>query len=454
MKKIKFADLRKTVYYLKRNGLKKTLGAVRERMDAAEQESYRWEPMSMAEREAQSRQAREEGFSVTFSIVTPTYRTPEKYLRELIESLRNQSYDRWELVLADATGDDSVKRTADSYGDDRIRYIKLGENGGIAGNTNSGLAAAQGDYIGLVDHDDVLTENALFEMASEIERGYREGGAPMLLYSDEDKCNGEMTEYYDPNRKEEFNLDLLLSNNYICHFLVMKRELIQSLGLRGQYEGAQDYDLVLRAAEKLGTVENLCAGRIRHIPLVLYHWRCHSSSTAANPASKRYAYEAGRRALQEFVRGRQWKARAVDTEHLGFYRLEYEGDLFESRKDVGAVGGRILRNGRVAGGRMSAEGRIFYQGLPAAYSGYLHRAVLPQDAEALDLRNIRVAQPLWDIFSQAAGVAYRELPDKHIFDVSLLPAGTDVTKLSIRVSLALRKAGYRLLYLPEKIVEA
>ena len=245
-----------------------------------------------------------------------------------------------------------------------------------------------------------------------------------------------------------------MSNNYICHFLVMKRELIQSLGLRGQYEGAQDFDLVLRAAEKLGTVEDLCAGRIRHIPLVLYHWRCHSSSTAANPASKRYAYEAGRRALQEFVRGRQWKARAVDTEHLGFYRLEYEGDLFESRKDVGAVGGRILRNGRVAGGRMSAEGRIFYQGLPAAYSGYLHRAVLPQDAEALDLRNIRVAQPLWDIFSQAAGVAYRELPDKHIFFFFFLPAGTDVTKLSIRVSLALRKAGYRLLYLPEKSVEA
>lgn len=453
MEKIKFADLRKTVYYLKRNGLKKTLSAVRERVDASGQEPYLWEPLSQAEREAQRRQAGDMGFSVTFSIVTPTYRTPEKYLRELIESLRNQTYDRWELVLADATGDDSVKRVAESYADKRIRYKKLAQNGGIAENTNAGLAAARGDYIGLLDHDDVLTENALFEMASEIERRPGDGGAPLLLYSDEDKCNGEMTEYYDLNRKEDFNLDLLLSNNYICHFLVMERELIQSLGLRGQYEGAQDYDLVLRAAERLGAAKEPCAGRIRHIPLVLYHWRCHSSSTAANPASKRYAYEAGRRAVQEFVRGRQWKARAVDTEHLGFYRLEYEGSLFESRKDVGAVGGRILRGGRVAGGRMSAEGRVFYEGLPASYSGYLHRAVLPQDAEVLDLRNIQVAPPLWEIFARAAGVTYRELPDKHIFDVSLLPPGTDVTELSIRVSLALRKAGYRLLYLPERSVE-
>ena len=123
MKKIKFADLRKTVYYLKRNGLKKTLGAVRERMDAAEQESYRWEPMSMAEREAQSRQAREEGFSVTFSIVTPTYRTPEKYLRELIESLRNQSYDRWELVLADALPDWCLRQAESMAG--RLRALGL-----------------------------------------------------------------------------------------------------------------------------------------------------------------------------------------------------------------------------------------------------------------------------------------------------------------------------------------
>ena len=102
---------------------------------------------------------------------------------------------------------------------------------------------------------------------------------------------------------------------------------------------------------------------------------------------------------------------------------------------------------------MSEEGRVFYQGLPASYSGYLHRAVLSQDAEVLDLRNIRVAPWLWDIFARAAGVPYRELPAKQIFDVSALPPDADLTELSIRVCKAIRKAGYRLLYLPERSVK-
>lgn len=432
MGKINLANLKKTAYYLKRNGLKSTLSAVLERMQAAGQPTYRWMPPSEAElKEQRDRSAA--GFAeLTFSIIVPTYRTPERYLREMIESVLHQTYPKWELILSDASGDDSVERVADTYQDSRIRYYRLSGNAGIAENTNQGLALAGGDYVGLLDHDDVLTENALYEMADRVEREKKDGITVQLLYSDEDKCNGERTAYYDPNFKEKFNLDLLLSNNYICHFLVMKRELMQRLTLRKEYDGAQDYDLVLRAAYELSGQEE----KIAHIAKVLYHWRCHTSSTAENPRSKLYAYDAGRRAVQDFVNRKGWNAKAEDTKHLGFYRLAYQGDLFAMRPELGAVGGPVIQGGKLVGGRMSAAGEVFYQGLPASYSGYLHRAALQQEAEVLDIRNLEVREEL------------RELLERY-------PASADDAEdreRSIRVSRAIRQAGYKLLYLPERSV--
>ena len=226
------ADIKKTVYFFRRNGLKKTWYAVRERLDERKEPRYEWIPPTEAELEAQRGHWEEASFSVTFSILTPAYKTAEKYLRELIDSLQQQTYPKWELILADATEDDSVKQVAETIQDARIRYIHLLKNAGIAGNTNQALIYAAGDYVGLLDHDDVLTENALYEMAAQIEQGKKQGCGLQMLYSDEDKCNGDGTIYFDPNKKEDFNLDLLLSNNYVCHFLVMKRELIQKLGFR------------------------------------------------------------------------------------------------------------------------------------------------------------------------------------------------------------------------------
>lgn len=439
------SNLKKTIYYLKRNGFGKTWYAVRERLDERSRPPYHWMPPSEEELERQRRTWEQKEPPVTFSIVVPAYRTKEAYLRELMKSVCGQTYPKWELILADASGDDSVKRVVGTVEDPRIRYVCLKKNEGIAGNTNQALPLATGEYIGLLDHDDILTLDALHEMAGRIEEGRQRGIAYEILYTDEDKCNGDGTEYFEPHWKEDFNLDLLLSNNYICHFTVMKGELMQGLGFRPEYEGAQDYDLILRAVGQLRGQEQ----RIAHIPEVCYHWRCHTGSTAANPRSKSYAYEAGRRAVQDFVREAGWKARVEDTAHLGFYRLKFEGVFFESRQDVGAVGGPLVHRRRIVGGRLTEEGDVVYAGLPVGYSGYLHRAVLAQDAAAVDIRNIRVRKSCREIFRKVTGISYETIPGTDVFDISRLPEGSDIKSLSLELGRALRDAGYRILYLPD-----
>ncbi len=518
MGRINRANLKKTKYYMKRNGIRRTWYAVLERLEERKRPPYVWTPPTDAELTVQREGWEREGLSATFSILVPAYRTKPEYLRELVESLRCQTYPRWELILADATEDDSVERALreslepgvvdfggqgpdgprhdsaaafSGFTDRRIRYVRLPRNAGIAENTNQALPYATGDYIGLLDHDDILTPDALYEMTATIRRAEEKGVEPAFLYSDEDKCNGDRTEYFEPHWKEDFNFDLLLSNNYVCHFLVMKRELMQKLEFRSEYDGAQDFDLVLRAVAGLKGREEA----ILHIPKVLYHWRCHPGSTAENPESKRHAYEAGRRAVQDFADSQGWAAEAVDTAHVGFYALRYEGNplasgnplvsgspaasessfaggsIFDSRTDVGAIAGRIVQSGRVAGGRLAEAGEhvsaslpgtegngtgpvqageALYQNLPIHYSGYLHRAVLPQDASAADIRNIRVRPECRELFRQVTGVPYRTVPGTDRFDASTLPEGSDIRKISLELGRALREAGYRILYLPEK----
>ena len=250
------ADWKKTIYYLRRNGLKKTWYAARERLEERRRPPYVWIPENEEELE---RQRSREPEGAVFSIVVPAYRTNAVYLKEMTESLCRQTYSKWELIVADATEDDSVERVIRSVEDDRIRYIHLEKNQGIAGNSNQALGYAKGDYVGLLDHDDILTDNALFEMAAAIRQKQRQGVLPRMLYSDEDKCDSREERYYEVNRKPDFNLDLLLSNNYICHFLVMKRQLMQELGFRSVCDGAQDYDIIVRAV-------NVMMGKDRQQP--------------------------------------------------------------------------------------------------------------------------------------------------------------------------------------------
>lgn len=386
-------NIRKTISYLKRNGILDTWYAVRERTDKLHMDEMSRYMLDYKGREQISdnilQRQREHRFQkeYTFSILVPAYETDETYLSQMIESVLNQTYQRLELIIADASAGGKVKNVVGNYRDDRIRYVRLKENKGISANTNEALKLAEGDYVGLLDHDDVLTVDALYEVMCLLQnREYS------VIYTDEDKTDGESKRFYEPNIKPRFNLDLLLSNNYICHFMLMKREFIKSLLFRPEYDGAQDYDLILRAVfaiihrqdrDGLQYMHRKLGEAIGHIPKVLYHWRCHESSTAANPESKRYAYEAGLRALNEFIAGMCWDAEAFHSSHLGFYSIHYHGSIWQVREDVAAVGGRVICGGIVTGSPV-LEGKRLFLGLHKKYSGYLHRSSLYMDVDELD----------------------------------------------------------------------
>ena len=244
------------------------------------------------------------------SIVIPLYCTPLPYLKELLESVRRQSYENWQLCLADGSPDDKAKEFIEKhYGrEKRIVYRKLEENGGISVNTNEAVALAAGEYLMLCDHDDTLEPDALYEIVKAI----NDTGAD-VLYTDEDKVSMDGRHYFDPNFKPDFNLFRLRENNYICHIFVVKKSLTDETGLlRSEFDGAQDFDFILRCCEK--------AQKITHIPKVLYHWRCHMDSTAADPSSKAYAYEAGRKAVREHYQRLDIDAKVEMTERPGWYR--------------------------------------------------------------------------------------------------------------------------------------
>ncbi len=255
------------------------------------------------------------------SIVVPCFRTPENYLLELIASVREQSYPYLELILSDGSGEPSpiagiCGRAAGE--DPRIRVLQHGEALRIAENTNAAIREAAGEYILFADHDDLLAPNALFEIVC----GAEESGAD-LVYTDEDKI-GIGEKYMQPNMKPDYDPAFLCSVNYICHIVCVRRSFLEKEGfldtawggpLNPAFEGAQDYDFLLRCVER--------TDRILHIPKILYHWRFFEGSTAANPESKRYAFEAGRRAVQEHYDRLGWPATVEEGEFAGLYRTHW-----------------------------------------------------------------------------------------------------------------------------------
>ncbi|MCI8353746.1 MAG: glycosyltransferase [Lachnospiraceae bacterium] len=415
----RWSNFKKTVRYLRRNGIRQAYYAARERMDAEHREYYVYEEPPGEELSRQRELGKE--FTCRFSILVPLYETEETYLRAMVESVLSQTYGNFELILADASSSGRVEEIIRTYEDKRILYRRLKSNCGISGNTNQALMYATGDYAALLDHDDILTPDALFEMASRIEQEWRADGELKLLYSDEDKCSGDGTAFFEVNRKPDFNLDLLLSNNYICHFLVMKRQLMQELQLRGVCDGAQDFDLVLRCVGRLLGREKRPKRAeklpVAHVKKVLYHWRCHEASTAENPQSKAYAYDAGKRAVEDFLRSRQWKGRVSHMRHLGFYRVDYQPGLLQNRTDVVLVGGRLLdRKNRIAGGIYTSQGEALYLGLHREYSGYMHRACLQQEAEMIDVRCMVASKEAEKILEEMTGLPYLKNPGNGRFN--------------------------------------
>ena len=233
----------------------------------------------------------------------------------MIDSLLAQTYSNWELCIANGSPEDKkMQAVLDEYAnkDSRIRVKILDQNLGIAGNTNAALEMIQGEYAGILDHDDLLAPNTLYEIARYLENNPDADG----VYTDEDKVTTELDEHFQPHLKPDFNLDLLRSNNYICHFFVVRQSIIRKVGgFRQEFDGAQDHDFIFRCVEE--------AGKIGHVPEILYHWRTHKASTADNPASKMYAFEAGRRAIEAHLERTGQKGIVTHTPDLGFFRVQY-----------------------------------------------------------------------------------------------------------------------------------
>lgn len=231
---------------------------------------------------------------VTFSVLVPLYNTPERFLREMIDSVEWQTYGKWQLCLADGSDDahSFVGEICREYAskDSRISYKKLEENLGISGNTNECLKMATGNYIGLFDHDDILHPDVLYRYMEAID-----GEGADYLYCDETTFRGNSVDHMiTMHFKPDFAIDNLRANNYICHFSVFKKELLEGESLfRTEFDGSQDHDMILRLTAR--------AKKIVHVPKLMYYWRSHKGSTAADINAKSYAIAAAKGAVSDHL---------------------------------------------------------------------------------------------------------------------------------------------------------
>ena len=316
IKKVSPYNVKKGILYLRHYGARGFWIKLTERFQKSDIDYKEWyENQKVSQEELEKQKKKVFAYAPKISILVPVYNTPQVFLKQMIQSVRKQTYANWELCIANANPDnEEVKQILEicTKKDDRIKVVNVPENEGIAQNTNRALDIATGEFIGLLDHDDLLEENALYEIVSCL----NEKKETDVLYTDEDKVTTNLYEYFSPNFKPDFNLDMLRANNYICHFFVAKKELIEKVGgFRAEYNGAQDYDLILRCTEQ--------AQNVAHIAKILYHWRVHKESTADNPLSKMYAYEAGKKAIEAHLARCHTDGEVLQTDNLGFYRVKY-----------------------------------------------------------------------------------------------------------------------------------
>ena len=480
--------IRKGFRYMKHYGPKEFWIRLHERFEPEEVPYGLWYRAYIPTEETLETQ-RQEAFAYAplISIVVPVYQAPEEFLRQMIESLIVQTYSNWELCIVNASPDnEEMQKVLAEYsaGDSRVRFCNLKENLGIAENTNRAFAMTKGEFVGLLDHDDLLAPNALYEIVK-ILQDHPQADA---LYTDEDKVTTELAEHFQPHLKPDFNLDLLRSNNYICHFFVVQKSIVEKAGgFRKEFDGAQDYDFIFRCTEN--------AGEVLHVPEILYHWRTHKASTADNPASKMYAFEAGKRAIEAHLERTGTKGEVSHTQDLGFYRVKYPvqgkplvsviipnkdeketlqtclemlekntgyqnfeiiivennsttDEIFRSinpdwleemlgvcqRPEVGGVGAKLIyldntiQHAGCVIGMGGIAGHMFVD-MPADRTGYLHKASLLQDMSAVTAACLLMKK---EVFEQAGG-----------FTEELAVAFNDVD-----LCLKVRKNGYLIVYDP------
>ena len=321
-------QINRAIEFYKKNGffktIKKILSKIRNRiftsskqikLDKQENENYKiWiknnEP---DDKEIEEQRNYKFEYEPKISIIVPMYNTKEKYLKELIDSIINQTYKNWELCLSDGSDEkkDYVERLVNA--DERIKYKFLNANKGISENSNEALKLATGDYIALLDHDDILPAFSLFEVVKTINTDKE----AEFIYTDEDKLLEEKENRMGPHFKQDYAPDTFMSYNYICHFSIFKKNLMERIGgFRKEFDGSQDYDIIFRATEQ--------ANRIIHIPKILYHWRINENSVSLSAEAKPYAYEAAKKAIKAHLNRIGLNANVEDTRIIGLYKVNYE----------------------------------------------------------------------------------------------------------------------------------
>ena len=315
--KMSLYRVKKGLVYLRYFGPKEFMIRLKERIRFQKIDYEKWYQNHRRTKEEMERQ-RQEAFSYAplISIVVPVYQAPEEFLRQMILSVCRQTYKNWELCMT--VSDEERHRMEeileeDEFKEKAIHLIGISENRGISENTNAAIKEATGTYIGFLDQDDLLAPDALYEMVKKLNE-YPETG---LLYSDEDKVTADLKKHFQPHFKPDYNRDYMQCCNYICHFFVVERQIVEEAGhFDSSCDGSQDYDFILRCIAK--------SPKVTHIPKVLYHWRCHPDSTALNPESKLYCYEAGKRALElDLAAHGQEKASVHMGKYYGMYEVYY-----------------------------------------------------------------------------------------------------------------------------------
>lgn len=301
-----------------KNGLYGTIKDYNEKKEAQKillDTVRKYHMISESEREEQKRTVFADAPCI--SIITPLYNTPISFLEELLQSVQNQTYGSWELCLADGSDEEhmQVGKICREYAakDLRIKYKKLEKNDGIVGNTNQAVGMASGEYCGMLDHDDLLHESALYECVKEIQKGAD------FIYTDEMKFAENPAMSTDIVCKSGFGKDELRSHNYICHFVVFKKNLLDGMKelYRKECEGSQDYDMVLRLTER--------AKKVSHIPKILYYWRVHAGSVAMDLSVKQYAVDAAKRAITgQLQRTGEIGRVECNLPYETIYRIRYE----------------------------------------------------------------------------------------------------------------------------------
>lgn len=404
--------IKKIMDYGRDKGFKALTVKLRERI-RYKIETDRYMRENVLSEEELERQSREKfDRAVKISICVPVYNTDRKMLEEMLMSVLNQTYSDWELCIAD--GSTSNYRYIESIirgiNDKRIKYVKLNINGGIVDNSNAACSLATGEYIALLDHDDVLSPDALYEVRLAIDKGAD------YIYSDEASFSKSVNNPDIIHFKDEFSIFNLRGNNYICHLSVFKKSLFDKVGgFRRGFDGSQDHDLILRLCE--------IAENIYHIPRVLYYWRVHRNSVASDIEAKPYCLTTGVMAVESHLNRMKISGTVeIAVPNASVYRVKYKclvkpaiinnienikgvtneyiivakPDLkFHAEavneicqilqlENVGMVGGMVIKNGKIQyatlsekGGRMYSE----YAGTPEISDGYMKRLKYAQRAD-------------------------------------------------------------------------